>query len=91
MVIYSQPMPVRIAVRCESCERIYLLAHPNSAKRIRFALPNSDSPYQITCACRAKRYFNKSQILACHVSEFACLRGYADRGEYDPITRRRSD
>jgi hypothetical protein len=43
---------------CESCDRTYLLAHHDCLKRI----PNSESPYQIACAFKAKRYFNETQI-----------------------------
>jgi hypothetical protein len=71
---------------CEKCERIYLLANPNSAKRIQFT-PRSDShpPYRLKCMCRAERYFDRAQTLAYRVSEQACSRGYADRDEYDGI------
>ncbi len=84
-------MPIRVAVMCERCERIYLLAHPDNAKRIRFT-PRSGThpPYRLTCMCRVKRYFDKGQTLAYRVSEDTCSRGYADRAEYDAIPARRS-
>jgi hypothetical protein len=72
-------MPIRIAVMCEKCERIYLLAHPDSAKRIRFT-PRSDPqpPYRLTCVCRMERYFDLAHSFAYRVSEDACTVGYAD-------------
>ena len=61
---------------CEKCERIYLLAHPDSAKRIQFT-PGSDRrfPYRLTCMCKTERYFDKGQTLPYRVSEYICIRG----------------
>ena len=74
---------------CEKCERIYLLPHPDSAERIEFT-PRSDPhpPYRLTCVCKAERRFDKRQTLPYRVSEFACVRGYAGRDEYDAIPNR---
>ena len=71
---------------CEKCERIYLLAPPDSAKRVQFT-PRSDPrpSYRLTCICRMERYFDKAQTLPYRVSEYTCSRGYADRGEYDAV------
>ena len=83
---YPLPMPIRIAVMCERCERIYLLAHPDSAKRIQFThRSHPHPPYRLTCICRMDRYFDRAQTLACRVSEDICSRGYADRDEYDIV------
>ena len=88
-------MPIRVAIMCEKCERIYLLAHPDSVKRIQFT-PRSDPrpPYRLTCMCKVERYFDRAQTLPYRVSEYTCSRGYADRNEYDalpnqkfPVTR----
>jgi hypothetical protein len=79
-------MPIRIAIMCEKCERIYLLAHPDSAKRIQVT-PRSDPhpPYRLTCICRMEGYFDRTKTLPYRVSESACSRGYADRDEYDAV------
>lgn len=79
-------MPIRVAVMCEKCERIYLLAHPDSAKRIQFT-PRSDTrlPYRLTCMCKTERYFDKGHTFPYRVSGYTCLRGYADRDEYHAI------
>jgi hypothetical protein len=79
-------MPICVAVMCEKCERVYLLAHPDSAKRIQFT-PRSDSQpaYRLTCMCKQERYFDRAQTLAYRVSEYTCSRGYAERDEYDAI------
>jgi hypothetical protein len=71
---------------CEKCERIYVLAHPNTAKRIQFA-PRSDPhpPYRLTCMCKAERYFDRAHTFPYRVSDSTCTRGYADRDEYDAI------
>ena len=74
---------------CEKCERIYLLAHPDSAKRIEFT-PRSDPrpAYRLTCMCKTERYFDRGNILPYRVSGYTCLRGYADRDEYDAVPTR---
>ena len=89
---YPRPMPVRVAVMCEKCERIYLLAHPDSGKRIRFTPSTSDShpPYQLTCICRGERYFDKAHTLPYRVSEYTCTLGYADRDEYIAVPSQKS-
>ena len=71
---------------CEQCQRIYLLAHPDSAKRIRSTQRSeSQIAYHLRCMCKGERYFDRRQILAYRVSEYTCSRGYADRDEYDPL------
>lgn len=79
-------MPIRVAVMCEKCERIYLLSHPDSVKRIQFT-PRSDPqpPYRLTCMCKVERYFDRAQTFPYRVSEYTCSRGYADRNEYDAV------
>jgi len=67
---------------CEKCERIYLLAHPNSAKRIQFTPgPILGPPYRLTCMCKMERFFDRAQTLPYRVSESTCSLGYADRDE----------
>jgi hypothetical protein len=76
---------------CEKCERIYLLAHPDSAKRIQFTVRSDPHPpYRLTCMCGVGRYFDKSQTVPYRLSEYICSRGYADRDEYDAIPIRNS-
>jgi hypothetical protein len=83
---YPRPMPIRFAVMCDKCERIYLLAHPDSAKRIRFTPRSHPHPqYLLACICKAERYFDKAQTFACRVSEYTCGLGYAGRREYEVI------
>ena len=80
-------MPIQVAIMCEKCERIYLLAHPDSAKWIRFTPPQSDShpPYRLTCICKGERSFDRAQTLPYRVSDYICTLGYAGRDEYDAI------
>ena len=84
-------MPIQIAIMCERCERIYLLAHPDMSKWIRFAPMRSDShrPYRLTCICREERSFDRAQTLPYRVSEYTCTLGYADRDEYVAIPSQR--
>ena len=71
---------------CGKCERIYLLAHPDNAKRIQLtAQSESRLAYHLTCMCKGERYFDRAQILAYRVSEYTCSRGYAERDEYHSI------
>jgi hypothetical protein len=79
-------MPIRVAVMCERCERIFLLAHPDSAKRIQFT-PGSrpHPPYRLTCICRAEQYFDRAQTLPYRVPEYICTQGHAERDEYDAM------
>jgi len=82
----SSTMPIRVAVMCEKCERIYLLAHPDSAKRIQFTHGSDPHPrYRLTCICKVERDFDRAQTFPYRVSEHICTRGYADREEYDPL------
>jgi len=77
---------------CENCERIYVVVHPDSAKRIHLTrLSNADRAYRLTCDCKAQRLFDKSGPQAYRVSEYSCLRGYADRGEYDALPKRTAE
>ena len=79
-------MPIRFGIMCETCERIYLLAHPDSAKRIRFtrgSVPHP--PFRLTCICNAERCFDRPQTLPYRVSEDICGQGYADPDEYEAI------
>jgi hypothetical protein len=80
-------MPIRFAIMCEACERIYLVAHPERAKWIRFT-PGSapQPPFRLTCICRAERYFDSPQTVPYQVSESICGQGYAERDEYGAIS-----
>ena len=67
-------------------ERIYLLAHPDSAKRIHLASSSEPQPpYRLTCICTAERCFGSAETLPFRVSELTCNRGYAERDEYEAI------
>jgi hypothetical protein len=88
--MYAQPMPVRVGIMCEKCERIYLLVHPDNAQRIQFD-PRSDShPYRLRCMCRAERRFDRTQVLPYMVAESVCDDGYAERDEYYAILNQKS-
>lgn len=81
-----QPANVRIAIVCQNCERIYLLAHPDRAKWIRFESDiNPEWAYRLVCVCGTRRLFGRSHILPYGVSEDACRRGYAELGNYDML------
>lgn len=83
---YPHSVPIRFAIMCEQCERIYLLAHPDRAKWILFT-PGSapHPPFRLACICRAKRHFDGPQAFPYRVSEYTCQRGYAERDEYEAI------
>ena len=86
-------MPIRVAVRCAQCERIYVLAHADTAKRIR-RTPRSDlrSVYCLRCThCNVDQYFDQAQILPYRVSDLAVIRGFAERNHYDAVPNRRPD
>ena len=83
-------MPIRFAIMCEKCKRIYLLAHPDSAKRIHLTSSSEPHPpYRLTCICTAERCFGSAETLPYRVSEYTCSRGYADHDEYESIPIRR--
>jgi len=88
--MYAQSMPVRVGIMCEKCERIYLLVHPDNAKRIQFDPSADPHPYRLKCICRAESHFGKAQVLPYFVSETACDNGYADRDEYYTVQAKRS-
>src|SRR5262249_55007437 len=80
---YALRMPIRVAVICGKCERIYLVAHPDSGKRIQFIHRSGPHPpYLLTCTCKTQRFFDRTHTLPYGVSDDTCSRGYADRGEY---------
>jgi hypothetical protein len=90
-LVVSSTMPIRVAVMCDKCERIYLLAHPDTAKWIRFTPGSDPHPrYRLTCICNAERYFDSEQTNPYRVSEFTCIRGHADRNGYDAIPNHKS-
>lgn len=83
-------MPISVAVKCENCGRIYLLAHPDTAKKI-WRSPRSDlqPPYRLRCdCCNADQYFDRAQTLPYRVSDYAVSRGFAERNRYEPLTNR---
>jgi len=88
--MYAQPMPVRVGIMCEKCERIYLLAEHDNAQRIQFDRASDPHPYRLRCACRAERRFNRAQVLPFIVSERVCESGYADRDEYYAVPNQKS-
>src|SRR6516165_2983719 len=56
---YSRLMPISVGVMCENCERVYFMAHPDTAKRIRVTgRPDPNPPYELKCFCRAVRGFD---------------------------------
>ena len=84
-------MPIRVAVKCENCERIYLLAHPDTAKKI-WRSPRSDlhPPYRLRCVCcNVDQYFDKRQTLPYRVSDYTVSRGFAERNQYEPVPNRK--
>ena len=82
----SSTMPITVGVMCEKCERIYLLAHLDSPKRIQFTPGSDPHPrYRLTCICKVERHFDSAQTKPYRVSGYACSKGYADRDEYDVI------
>ena len=83
-------MPIQVAIKCEACERIYLVAHPDSANRIRrIARSDLQPPYRLRCVCcNVDQYFDRAQTLPYRVSDYAVSRGFAERNQYEPIPNR---
>ena len=83
-------MPIRVAVKCENCERVYLVAHPDSSKRIRHTpRPDLHPPYELRCLCSMEQYFSRAQILPYRVSDYAVTRGFAERNQYEAVPNRK--
>ena len=71
---------------CEICERVYLLVHPDTAKRIQvIRQPDPHPPYELKCACKAVLGIDKTKMLPYRVSDVTCSRGYADRDQYEAM------
>jgi len=87
--MYAQSMPVRVGIMCGKCERIYLLVHPDNAKRIQFDPRSDPHPYRLKCSCRFETRFSKTQVLPYMVPEPACNSAYAERDEYYAIAAKR--
>jgi hypothetical protein len=82
-------MPICVGVMCEMCERVYLLAHPDTAKRVQKTYkPDPYPPYELKCACKAMCGFDRTKMLAYRVSDAACSRGYAARDQYEAVPYR---
>jgi hypothetical protein len=83
-------MPICVGVMCEMCECVYLLAHPDSARRIQ-KTDKADPypPYELRCACKAVRGFDRSKMLPYRVSDEACSKGYAGRDQYEAMPNRK--
>jgi hypothetical protein len=73
-------MPVAMGISCANCGRVYLVAHPDSARRIRLNYRDKFGPeYRLKCQCSAVRYFDKREMVPYSVSLFSLQRGYASR------------
>ena len=73
-------MPVAMGIACEKCGRVWFVAHPDNACRIRFDDTDRLRPsYQLTCKCLAVHFFEKREMLPYSVSEYCIQRGYAAR------------
>jgi len=73
-------MAVAVGISCAKCGRVYLVAHPDNARRIRF--DDSDKlrpPFSLTCQCSAVRFFDKREMVPYSVSSHSFQRGYAGR------------
>ena len=80
------PMPVAMGIACELCGRMYLVAHPHNAHRIRFdSKAIVDQSYRLTCDCSEVRFFHKREVAPYRISSYINRRGYGDREEYQQI------
>jgi hypothetical protein len=84
------PMPVCVAIMCENCERIYLLAHPENVNRIRFDPRFDTHAYILKCMCQSERRFDKTQTLPYRVSDTVYGLGYASRDQYEVMPNAKS-
>jgi hypothetical protein len=80
-------MPVAMGIVCQSCGRMYLVAHSANANRIVFpSKTTAISPsYRLTCDCSEVRYFHKREVTPHRISAYINRRGYGDREEYKQI------
>ena len=73
-------MPVGVGISCGKCGRVYFVAHPDNARRIRFDDTDQLRPsYQLICHCSAVHFFEKREMLPYSVSAYCIQRGYAER------------
>lgn len=79
-------MPVAMGISCEKCGRVYFIAHPDNARRIRFDDTEKLRPaYQLSCQCSAVHFFEKREMLPYSVTADCMERGYAERADYIQI------
>jgi hypothetical protein len=84
---HARLMPICVGVMCESCERVYLLAHPNTAQRIQVTgQPVPLPPYELKCVCKAVRGFDRTKMVPYRVSDVTYSRGYGERDHYDAMS-----
>lgn len=83
-----ESMPVSMGICCGKCGRVYLVAHRDNARLMRYDESDPFRPsYKLTCQCSAVRFFDKREMLPYSVSEYSVRRGYANRGDYLQIAR----
>ena len=81
-------MLVAMGISCGKCGRVYLVAHPDEARRMQYDESDPIRPtYKLTCHCSGVRYFDKREMLPYSVSPYGVKRGYANRGDYLQISR----
>ena len=81
-------MPVAVGISCGECGRVYFVAHPDNARRIRFDDADKLRPsYQLICHCSAIHFFEKREILPYSVPEHCMQRGYAERDNSVQLVR----
>jgi len=69
-----------MGISCAECGRVYLVAHPDNACRIRFNDRDKFGPaYSLKCQCSAVRFFDKREMVPYSVSPFSIQCGYAGR------------
>ena len=84
--MYARLMPICVGVMCDSCERVYFLAHPDTLQRIQVTgQPDPLPPYELKCVCRAVRGFDRTKMLPYRVSDVIRSRGFAERDQYEAM------
>ena len=81
-------MAVAMGICCGECGRVYLVSHPDNARRIRYDDSDPVGPsYKLTCECSFVRFFDSRELLPYSISACCVQRGCAHRGEYLQIAR----
>jgi hypothetical protein len=77
------PMPIHMGIMCEGCRKIHFVA---TSSAIQFR-PSGGGVYRLNCPppCAQWKEFRKEGMRPYRIADDAFRRGYASKGEYEPI------